>query len=178
MNEGTIHLADEDSASDLDAAARKSAAVDSDRLATTRIASHATPSPSRRPHVPAMAVPPPGASHPPVGLATEGTLPYGTEPPPPLPRTSWWRALIASTLAPSASGDDKTGTRRIAAACVAFAVLLVPASLVIGLRGEPSASSPMLSATIVITRSLLALGVLVFSHNLLRMAERILKRSE
>jgi hypothetical protein len=54
--------------------------------------------------------------------------------------------------------------------------VLVVASLVIGLRGEPSpSSSPLASATIVVTRSLLALGLLAFSHSLLRMAERIFK---
>jgi|HubBroStandDraft_1064217.scaffolds.fasta_scaffold221117_2 hypothetical protein len=137
MNEGTIHLADEDSASDLEAAARRSAPVDMDRLTTIR----------------------------------------NTAPPPALPRTSWWRALISSTLAPPLPLDDRTLTRRVGVTCVAVAVVLIFVSLAIGLRGDPSASSPMLSFAIVIARAVVALGILALCHSLLRMGERILTHS-
>jgi len=186
MSEGTIHLADEDSASDLDATAHKAGPGDADRLATNRLvglAPHAPPPvPGHRPHVQAMAAPPPGVPYPPPGPSTEGSLRYRTEPPPALPRTSWWRGLIASTLAPPAATeatDGKARTRRVGAACVYFAMVLVIASLVIGLRGEPSpSSSATVSATIVITRSVLALGLLLFGYGLLKTAERLFKSAE
>jgi len=174
MSEGTIHLADQDSASDLDAAARRSAPADPDRLATVRNPPPA-PSPGRKPHVPALAVPPPPGSSPqaPAGFTSDGALRYATEPPPALPRTSWWRALITSTLAPPLPLDERTLNRRLGLACVLASPLLVGLALVIGLRGDPSTSSPTLSFAIIIARALLALGMLAFSHSLLKMGERL-----
>jgi hypothetical protein len=176
MTEGLINLVDDDSSQDVQAAHPVSA--DEDRLATSRLQAHAPlPVPSRRPQSPqatgAAVVPPPRPSYP-TGAGAPRTMLYPSEPPAALPRTSWWRSLIASTLAPAAQ-EDATAERRAGAACIGFAVVFSLTALLVGLRAAPSdAAAPGIAVAVVLARAALALGLLAFGYALLRMGERLL----
>src|SRR5271165_3221060 len=130
MNEGLINLVDDDSSRDVQAGGGMPA--DEDRLATSRLQAHVPPPPpSRRPAVPGgVVVPPPRQSYP-MGTASPGGggMLYPSEPPAAMPRTSWWRSLIASTLAPAANaGQREESTERraflIGQVCVGSSLVL------------------------------------------------------
>jgi hypothetical protein len=162
MNEARIDLTSQDSTQEVDA-------VD-DRLLTRRLPPM-TPPPPR-----ATSVPPPSASPP--SLAPSGTYPANsagiTQ-----PRTSWWNALLTKTfpppsLAPAPPTDERVLRRRLGATCGGMALGFVILGLALGLRGAEAAYTPMVTAALVLGRSVLAVGFLGFGYGLLRMAERLL----
>lgn len=126
-----------------------------DHLATTRLPALAPPPrPSRR------------TSQPPMPPLAE-------------PKTSWWRALLASTLGPPSpgitAGDARTVDLRISAICAGAALVLFLVALGVGLAGAPS-QTPAIAVAVVAARSVLALGLLGVAFSLLRMAERFFTR--
>jgi hypothetical protein len=148
-----------------------------DRLLTTRLPP-ITPPPLRPPSVPPSAMP----TQPP--FAPSGT--YRTEV---QPTNSWWRALLTATFPPpampsiappvNAEERERVLRRRIGATCAGMAIGFVILALALGLRGAEPAYSAAVSAALVLSRSLVALGFLAFGYALLRMAERVLTgRSE
>ncbi len=172
MTEGLINLVDDDSSQDVQGGPPGSG--EEDRLATSRLQAHVPPPvPSRRAQPPQAAVPPPRPSYP-TGAGAPRTMLYPSEPPAALPRTSWWRALIASTLAPAAP-EEAIAERRVGAACIGFAVVFSLTALLVGLRGAPpDAPAPGIAVAVVLARGALALGLLAFGYALLRMGERLL----
>jgi hypothetical protein len=130
-----------------------------DQLATTRL--------------PPLARPPASMSASPQAQLAQ---PLGQLPQP--PKTSWWRALIASTMPPadrsSRAADPQAMDRAAAFVCGATALFLFLIALIIGLREAPAQPSVAASvaATIVIARVLLALAVMAIGAMFLRMAER------
>jgi hypothetical protein len=173
MTEGLINLVDDDSSQDVQGA--NPASAEEDRLATSRLQAHVTPPVStRRPQPPQGAVVPPPRPSYPGGAGAPRAMLYPSEPPAALPRTSWWRSLIASTLAPAAQ-EDAISERRAGAACIGFAVAFSLTALLVGLRGAPSdAAAPGVAVAVVLARAALAIGLLAFSYALLRMGERLL----
>jgi hypothetical protein len=99
---------------------------------------------------------------------------YPSEPPAPLPRTSWWRTLLDSTLAPPAATDSHALQRRIGATCGGLALAFVAVALVVGLRGVPSqaAGAPAAAIVVIVARTVIAAGMLGLAYVLLRMGER------
>jgi hypothetical protein len=148
-----------------------------DRLATSRLQAHVLPpAPGGRPQVsPQVLVPPPRQSYP-TGAASPGGMLYPSEPPKALPRTSWWRALIASTLSPPAA-EEQAG-RRMGTFTIGTALVFALTSLVVGLRGSPEAPSASIAIALVVARGALALGLLAFSFALLRVGERLLSPAD
>jgi hypothetical protein len=97
---------------------------------------------------------------------------YPSEAPAPLPRTSWWRSLIAATMAPPAH-EDENADRRVGKAFVGLALGFALVALLVGLRSAP-ADSPAVAVAMVTSRTVVALGLLAFGYALLRMGERLL----
>jgi hypothetical protein len=162
MNEAHIDLTSQDSTQEVPAADESG----DDRLLTRRLPPM-TPPPPRVASVPPSAPPPP--------FAPSGTYPAnaGTQ-----ARTSWWNALLTATfpppsVAPAAPTDERVLRRRIGATCAGMALGFVILGLALGLRGAEPAYSPVVSAALVLSRSLVALGFLGFGYGLLRMAERL-----
>jgi hypothetical protein len=129
-------------------------------------------------------VPPPSATptQPPSSFAPSGTYRSDQQP---QPTTSWWRALLtvtappppgAPTIAPEPVAEDRERLvrRRIGATCAGMAIGFVILALALGLRGAEPAYSPVVSAAVVVSRSIVAIGFLGFGYALLRMAERVL----
>jgi hypothetical protein len=174
MDEGLMNLLDDDSSRDIPQHGHGEA---DDHLATSRLQAHLVPpAPGSRPQgPPQVLVPPPRQSYP-TGSASPGGMLYPSEAPKALPRTSWWRALIASSLAPSAS-EDMAG-RRMGTFSIGTALVFALTALVIGLRGSPEAPSSGVAVALVVARGALALGLLAFSYALLRMGERLLSGSD
>jgi hypothetical protein len=176
MSEGTINLADDEPSSQHEIDPHPSQAVkyEEDRLATTRLPASLPPAPASRRAAAAVVVPPPGPSVPPFGATAEPTMRYPSEPPVALPRTSWWRTLLDSTLAPPASIDVHTLRRRVGVACGVLALAFVAIGLVVGLRAVPGQAvvSPGVAIAVVVARALVALGMLGLGYALMRMGER------
>src|SRR5579864_4615533 len=147
MSEGLINLVDDDSSSHDVGPASSRSGLD-DHLATTKLpAQAAPPSPGRRLFPPQAVVVPPAS--PAYGSSAQGAqspMLYPSEPPPALPRTSWWRSLIASTLSSPAAVDERLAARWIGVACAGLAPVLVIVALVVGLREPTAASSPVAAA--------------------------------
>lgn len=176
MNEGLINLVDDDSSRDVQAGGPS----EEDRLATSRLQAHVPPPPpSRRPAPPGgVVVPPPRQSYP-MGTASPGGMLYPSEPPAAMPRTSWWRSLIAATLAPAANAaapEDHAERRTVLVGqiCVGSAVGMAFVALIVGLRGAPAEASAAVAVAVVAARAVLALGLLAFAYALLSMGARML----
>jgi hypothetical protein len=99
--------------------------------------------------------------------------------PSPQPRPSWLHSLLASTLPPpgaahTALAAERLNQRRWGAACVAVALILCIAALVVGFSGPPADSSLSQSvlAAVVVARALMGLGMLGVGAVLLRIGER------
>jgi hypothetical protein len=184
MNEGLMNLVDDDSSREIPQPVHGEA---EDHLATSRLQSHdpdvrhvglgarhaGLPS-VPRPHAPSspqVLVPPPRQSYPTSASPAAGPL-YPSEAPRALPRTSWWRALIASTMSPTST--EEAAGRRIGMFTIGSALVFALTALVVGLRGSPDAPSPAIAVAIVVARGALALGLLAFSFGLLRAGERLL----
>jgi hypothetical protein len=172
MTEGLINLVDDDSSRDVQGTV---GTPGEDHMETSRFTAQVPrPGSTRQPSVPqALVVPPPRSSSP-TGAIPQGGL-YPSEPPAALPRTSWWRSLIASTLAPTAPEGEASAqlTGRI---CLGFALFFSLTALFAGLRGAPlDASAPSVAVAVVVARVVLALGLLAFAHTLVRMGERFLR---
>lgn len=99
---------------------------------------------------------------------------YPSEPPAALPRTSWWRSLIASTLAPADVAREERGEKRIGLTCVGLALAFAVASLIVGLRPAPGDATSV-AVAVIASRTAIALGLNAFGYALLRMGERFLK---
>jgi hypothetical protein len=197
MDEAKTEFVEKDAGKDADSTAQHSpvppAAAD-EQLATTRM-------PPLTPPPPLAALPPPArsVSQPPPpspSLPSIGALPPLPRPPsfppaspalapafsamqqPPAPRTSWWGALVASTVPPPGSAVARAAERdvhkRIGGACAGSGIALVLVGLIVGLHGVPAdpTMAPVVMASTLVVRGLLALGVLAFAYGLLRMAER------
>lgn len=181
MTEGLINLVDDDSSHDV-----HGGHGDDERLPTSRFPSHAPPpgSPARRPFAPVgqiagqigapgsvgVVVPPARQSYPMGGNAPGGL--YPSEPPAPLPRTSWWRSLIASTVAPGPDGtEEESADRRIGKTCLGMAFGFALLSLLVGLRAAP-VEPPPVAVAIVTSRTIIALGLIAFGYAALRVGER------
>jgi hypothetical protein len=180
MNEGLMNLVDDDSSRDIP---QQGHAEPEDHLATTRLPHelgfrHAgiPAGPAGRPlGAPQVVVPPPRQSYP-TGAASPGGMLYPSEAPAALPRTSWWRSLIASTISPSAT--EEAAGRRMGTFTIGTALVFALTALVVGLRGAPDAASPAIAVALVAARGALALGLLAFSYALLRMGERLLASTD
>jgi hypothetical protein len=129
-------------------------------------------------HLPTARLPPlarPPAS---TGASSQAQLAQPSGPLPQSPKTSWWRALIASTMPEADRSSLAThphATDRAAAlVCGATALFLFLIALMIGLREAPAQPSVAASVAvaIVIARVLLALAVMAIGAMFLRMAER------
>jgi hypothetical protein len=133
-----------------------------DRLLTTRLPPM-TPPPMRPASVPPSSPPP---------FAPSGTYRAETV----HTRTSWWQALLTATFPPPsvapAPTDDRVFRKRLGATCAGMALGFVILALALGLRGAEPAYTPVVSAALIVARSIVALGFLAFGHSLLRMAER------
>jgi hypothetical protein len=110
-----------------------------------------------------------GESDAPSGMPAIPTSPPSTP--------SLWRGLLTATFPPSRaeglSVDERNLRRRTGSAAAILALVLLVASLVIGLRSPPPLDAPVAAAWIV-ARSAMALGVLGVTTVLLRIAERLL----
>src|SRR5581483_9184894 len=186
MTEGLINLVDDDSSHDVQGAHdREQDEQHEERLPTSRFPSSG-PSPTARRAFPAHAahaggpggapspvgvvVPPPRQSYPMGGNAPGGL--YPSEPPAPLPRTSWWRSLIASTVSPGPDGvEEDSADRRIGKTCLGMAFGFALLSLLVGLRAAP-AEPPAVAVAIVTSRTLIALGLIAFGYAAMRVGER------
>jgi hypothetical protein len=177
MNEGLMNLVDDDSSREIPQPVHGEA---EDHLATSRMPSrdpdvrHVGLPSVPRPHAPSspqVLVPPPRQSYPTGVVSAAGPL-YPSEAPRALPRTSWWRSLIASTMSPTST--EEAAGRRIGMFTVGSALVFALTALVVGLRGSPDAPSPAIAVAIVVARGALALGLLAFSFGLLRAGERLL----
>jgi hypothetical protein len=138
---------------------------DDDRLLTTRLPPM-TPPPMRPPSVPPLSAAP--------SFAPSGTYRADAG----QPRASWWRALLTATFPPQSMApaaivsDERIFRRRIGATCAGMALGFVILALALGLRGAEPLYTPVVSAALIVSRSVVALGFLAFGHSLLRMAER------
>lgn len=172
MNEAEIDLAGQESGGEVPAE------EPDNRLLTKRLPP-ITPPPMRP------------SSSPPPGLSTAPSYaPSGTYRSDGQPATSWWRALLTATFPPAApsipvhetlvpsSARDLVLYRRIGATCAGMALGFVILALALGLRGAEPAYSPAVSAALIVSRTLMAIGFLAFGHGLLRMAERFFVRVE
>lgn len=160
MTEAQIDLTSPDSSHEM------TTDMPDDRLLTTRLPP-ITPPPLRPASVP--------PSSPPPSFAPSGT--YRAEVQSSMrPRTSWWQSLLTATFPPAsyapAPTDERVLRRRIGATCAGMALGFVILALALGLRSVEPSYSPVVSASLVLSRSLVALGFLAFGHSLLRMAER------
>jgi hypothetical protein len=94
----------------------------------------------------------------------------------PAAKPSWWRNLLTATFPPprpeALSADERALRRRAGSGAAIFALTLLVASLVIGLRAAPAAE-PTVAAVVVASRAALALGLLGLVLALLRAAERL-----
>jgi hypothetical protein len=70
--------------------------------------------------------------------------------------------------------EERMTRRRIGATCAGMALGFVILALALGLRGAEPGYVPVVSAAVILSRSLVALGFLGFGYGLLRMAERFL----
>ena len=176
MTEGLINLVDDDSSHDVQG--------DEERLPTSRFPPSG-PTPAGRRSFPAHVAGPMGAPGPvglvvpparqsyPMGGNAPGGL-YPSEPPASLPRTSWWRSLIASTVAPGPeSSEEENADRRIGKTCLGMAFGFALLALLVGLRAAP-AEPPPVAVAIVTSRTLIALGLIAFGYAALRVGERFL----
>lgn len=171
-----MNLVDDDSSRDIP---QQGHGEPEDHLATTRLPHElglrpagVPPVPGSRPlGAPQVLVPPARQSYP-TGTASPGGMLYPSEAPAALPRTSWWRSLIASTISPSAT--EEAASRRMGTFTIGTALVFALTALVVGLRGSPDAPSPAIAVAMVVARGALALGLLAFSYALLRMGERLL----
>jgi hypothetical protein len=192
MSEAETHLHDDDP----EAPARPGDAVE-DRLATTRLPSlpltarpplppARPPAMTPRPPSPAMSfIPPSAVTHAPTGDTMPPPASVIIPPIAGVPRTSWWRALLASTLPPSAAVDPtetalspeapRVMRARIAGALAVLGLASMLTALTLGFRGAPPAlmGLPLLASAVVISRCLTGLGLLAVGVTLLRGAERI-----
>jgi hypothetical protein len=101
---------------------------------------------------------------------------YPSEPPAAaMPRTSWWRSLIASTLTPP-SREEESADRRMGKTCVGLSLGFAFAALLVGLRSAPS-EAPAVAVAVVTARTVVSLALLAFGYGLLRAGERFLTRS-
>jgi hypothetical protein len=155
------------------------AAAPEDRLPTARLPPIAPP-PLRPPSVPPP--PPPFAAS---GLSSRQTP---TVPPSgrPMadaagrlaidavqgPKPSWFRALLTSTSPPPAPADAR---RTVVLGCVLAACAFAAIALVFAFRNPPFLESmqPLVAATVLLTRAMLAIGAGALTYGLLRIAERI-----
>jgi hypothetical protein len=175
----------EDSTTDAEASAQppahSEAEPEDDHLATVRVAS--LPPKPRPPPAKRISFPPPLPSAPP-SIAANGEvaaagLQRGDLRPSPQPRPSWLHSLLASTLPPpgaahTALATERLNQRRLGATCVAVALILCIAALVVGFSGPPADSSLSQSvlAAVVVARALMGLGMLGVGAVLLRIGER------
>jgi hypothetical protein len=177
MTEGLINLVEDDSSHDVHGAHE-----DEEQLRTSRFPPSAAIPQAKRPFAPAhvsgqagapgpvgVVVPPPRQSYPMGGNAPGGL--YPSEPPPPLPRTSWWRSLIASTVAPGPGTEEESADRRIGKTCLGMAFGFALLALLVGLRGAPAEPSAV-AVAIVTSRTVVALGLIAFGYGALRVGER------
>jgi hypothetical protein len=131
-------------------------------------------------------IPPSAVTHAPTGDTMPPPASVIIPPIAGVPRTSWWRALLASTLPPSAAVDPTTETAlspeaprvmraRIAGALAVLGLASMLTALTLGFRGAPPAlmGLPLLASAVVISRCLTGLGLLAVGVTLLRGAERI-----
>ncbi|MGH7439243.1 MAG: hypothetical protein ACRENE_26455 [Polyangiaceae bacterium] len=184
MSEGLINLVDDDSSHDV-----HDAHGQDERLATTRFPPQSSVPPpghasGRRPAAPAvgMVVPPARASDPAGASPLRGGL-YPSEPPAPLPRTSWWRSLIASSVTqpsgPEASPSpealqEESADRRVGKTCLGMAFGFALLALLVALRSSPG-ETPAVAVAIVTSRTLIALALIAFGYGVLRAGERFLR---
>ncbi len=177
MTEGLINLVDDDSSHDVHGNEDHE-----ERLPTSRFPSSG-PSPTARrafaPHAaPAVGAPgpvgvvvPPARQSYPMGGNAPGGL-YPSEPPAPLPRTSWWRSLIAPTVSPGPDGaEEESADRRIGKTCLGMAFGFALLSLLVGLRAAP-AEPPAVAVAVVTSRTIIALGLIAFGYAAMRVGER------
>jgi hypothetical protein len=175
MNEANVDLAGQKAAAEVPSA--ESAETADDRMLTTRLPP-ITPPPPRTASVPPSNPPPAPSFAPSATYRSDAALP-------PAPRTSWWRALLTATFPPPPdipadqtevlrAAEDRLMRRRVGATCAGMALGFVILALAMGLRGAEPAYTPIVSAAMVVSRSLIALGFLAFGASLLRMAERFL----
>jgi hypothetical protein len=107
---------------------------------------------------------------------------YPSEPPSAMPRTSWWRSLIAATLAPTSpptsqgaqsTEGEESADRKLGKVCVGLALAFAFAALLVGLRSA-SGDVPTIAVALVVSRTVVALSLVAFGYALLRMGERLL----
>lgn len=93
------------------------------------------------------------------------------------PKPSWFRALLTTTSPPPAPlAVELLAVRRmVAIGCVLAACAFAIIALVFAFRPAPSLDTmqPVVAATVVLTRALLAIGAGALTYGLLRMAERL-----
>ncbi|HEV3192298.1 MAG TPA: hypothetical protein VGY54_17420 [Polyangiaceae bacterium] len=129
-------------------------------------------------HLATTRMPPLARPHASMSASSQAQLAQPSGQLPPTPKTSWWRALIASTMPPpgrsSLATDPRAVDRAVALVCGATGLFLFLIALIIGLREAPSQPSVAASVAVavVIARVLLALAVLAIGAMFLRMAER------
>jgi hypothetical protein len=183
MTEGLINLVDDDSSHDVHGGLESE--HHAEQLPTSRFPSSG-PSPTARrafaPHAvhaggpvgapgPVGVVVPPARQSYPMGGNAPGGL-YPSEPPAPLPRTSWWRSLIASTVSPGPdAAEEESADRRIGKTCLGMAFGFALLSLLVGLRAAP-AEPPAVAVAIVTSRTIIALGLIAFGYAAMRVGER------
>lgn len=189
MTEGLINLVDDDSSHDVHGAPgtlatpATPATLADEELRTSRFPASAGIPQAKRPFAPAhlsgqvgapgpvgVVVPPPRQSYPMGGNAPGGL--YPSEPPAPLPRTSWWRSLIAATAAPG-PGTEDSADWRIGKTCLGMAFGFALLALLVGLRAAP-AEPPAVAVAIVTSRTIIALGLIAFGYAALRVGERFI----
>ncbi len=176
MSDAKFDLTREESDSEVDSRRDRPSATPDDHLMTRRMPPISPPpmrtlsSPPPPPVIPRMPSFVPGS--------VDGAVSrYNTDVTPgPPPRASWWRAMLTATFAPAAGAnpvDANALRRRIAATCAGFALALVVLALVLGFRSAPSLE-PAVAAAVVVSRALVALGMIAFGVALLHTAERFL----
>jgi hypothetical protein len=181
MSDAKYDLTREESDSDVESRRDRPSASPDDHLMTRRMP--AISPPPMRPGTLSSPPPPPAIPRMPSfvpGIEGVGSAGYSTDAPAGAqPRASWWRALLTTTFAPAASAsalDANALRRRMAAACAGLALGLVLLALVLGFRSAPSLE-PAVAAAVVVSRALVALGMIAFGGALLRTAERFLAAS-
>ncbi len=162
---------------------RAALATVEDRLPTTRLPPIAPP-PMR---APSLSPPPFGSGAvssrntptvPPqsgrAGLEARVSLPPETIQP---PKPSWFRALLTTTSPPPATvALELIAVRRmVAVGCVVAACAFAVIALLFAFRAAPylETMQPLVAATVVLTRALLAIGAGALTYGLLRIAERL-----
>ena len=154
---------------------------DDDHLATVRVAS--LPPMPRPPQAKRISFPPPLPSAPPPmvsnGAVAAPSVQRGDLRASSQLRPSWLHSLLASTLPPPGSAQaplaaEHLNRRRLGAICVAVALILCIAALLVGFSGPPSDSSLSQSvlAAVVVARALMGLGMLGVGAVLLLIGER------